>query len=101
MLPQCASLVHLHLFKNSIGDEGVGRLAAVLPQCASLAHLNLSHNKIKGKGAAKLAAVLPQCASLVYLELRVNGTGSKGPLAPGRLATVQTQCPWLTLEQGV
>ena len=44
VLGQCASLTHLDLSANNIGDEGAGRLAAGLGQCASLAYLNLERN---------------------------------------------------------
>ena len=53
MLGQCASLVHLDLGGNGIGDEGAGRLAAVLGQCASLAHLDLLGNGIGDEGAER------------------------------------------------
>jgi len=61
-LAQCASLVHLQIDGpgKGIGDEGAGRLAAVLAQCASLAHLDLSQNLIGAEGAGSLAAVLAQ-----------------------------------------
>ena len=56
--------VHLDLHGNEIGDEGAGRLAAVLGQCASLAHLNLHANGIGAEGAGRLAAVAKRCPSL-------------------------------------
>ena len=54
----------IDLFNANVQAEGVNRLAAVLGQCASLAHLNLCANKIGDEGAGRLAAVLGQCASL-------------------------------------
>ena len=69
MLAQCASLAHLDLSVNEIGDEGAGRLAAVLGQCASLAHLDLGGNGIGSEGAERLAAVAERCPSLtIYFE---------------------------------
>ena len=50
-------LAHLDLGHNGIGDEGAGRLAAVLGQCASLAHLDLCGNGIGDEGAGRLGAV--------------------------------------------
>ena len=59
----------LSLSRNGIGDEGAGRLAAVLGQCASLAHLNLCVNGIGAEGAERLAAVAKRCPSLtIYFE---------------------------------
>ena len=78
MLGQCASLAHLELGYNRIGDEGAGRLAAVLGQCASLAHLNIRNNGIGAEGAGRLAAVLGQCASLAYLDLGWTRSELKG-----------------------
>ena len=64
MLGQCASLAHMDLSENGIGDEGAGRLAAVLGQCTSLAHLDLDDNGIGDEGAGGLAAVAKRCPSL-------------------------------------
>jgi Ran GTPase-activating protein (RanGAP) involved in mRNA processing and transport len=55
-----------------MGNQGAGRLAAVLGQCASLAHLDLSDNAIRAEGVQSFTAVLPQCASLARLDLRWN-----------------------------
>jgi len=67
VLGQCASLAHLDLGWNGIGDEGAGRLAAVLGQCASLAHLDLRGNGIGAEGAGRLAAVAERCSSVVVV----------------------------------
>ena len=69
---------HLDLGQNFIGDEGVGRLAAVLAQCTSLAHLELGRNVIEADGAGRLAAVLAQCTSLAHLNLQRNEIGDEG-----------------------
>ena len=83
---------HLDLGQNFIGDEGVGRLAAVLAQCTSLAHLELGRNVIEADGAGRLAAVLAQCTSLAHLNLQGNMIGADGA---GRLAAVLGQCALL------
>jgi hypothetical protein len=95
VLGQCASLAHLDLRGNEIGAEGAGRLAAVLGQCASLAHLDLGQNRIRDEGAGRLAAVLGQCASLTHLDLGYNEIGAEGA---GRLAAVAEHCPSLTMD---
>ena len=68
-LSKRANVIALDLCANKIGDEGAGRLEAVLGQCASLAHLILGGNEIEAEGAGRLEAVLGQRASLAHLEL--------------------------------
>ena len=50
VLGQCASLAHLNLHHNIIGDVGARRLVGVLGHYLSLAHLDLSYNKIGNEG---------------------------------------------------
>jgi len=55
-------------------QAGAESLAGVLGQCASLAHLNLSYNEIGDGGAESFAGVLTQCTALtqcVYVCLSV------------------------------
>ena len=69
----------INLSNTRIGDEGAGRLAAVLGQCAALAHLSLRANGIGAEGAGRLAAVLGQCASLAHLAPDVSDTPGVPP----------------------
>jgi hypothetical protein len=64
-LGQCASLAHLDLSYNQIGNAGAGSLARVLEQCAALSHLNLIGNgsismasKLSGEEGFKLRGVV-------------------------------------------
>ena len=77
-LQECCRVTALDLSAIEIGDEGAGRLAAVLPQCTLRAHLDLGCNIIGDEGAGLLAAVLPQCPSLAHLHLGYNDIGSEG-----------------------
>ena len=79
-LPQCRSLADLDLGNNSIGEEGASRLAAVLGQCTSLVHLKLWRNFI-GVEVVRLAAALPQCRSLANLDLGLNSMRFEGAVA--------------------
>ena len=59
----------INLSNATIRAEGAGRLAAVLGQCASLAHLDLRGNGIGDEGAGRLASVAKHCPSLsIYFE---------------------------------
>ena len=69
---RCASLTHLNLQRNFIGDDGVECLAKVLAECKSLSRLDLGENDIAVDGAQWLAKVVPQCPSLSYLDLGEN-----------------------------
>ena len=68
----------IHIFNANMKAAGVGRLAPVLGQCASLAHLDLCENRIGDEGAGRLAPVLGQCASLAHLDLGENEIGDAG-----------------------
>ena len=57
----------INLSNARIGDEGAGRLAAVLGQCASLAHLDLCNNRIGAEGAGRHRAVAMRCSGLVIV----------------------------------
>ena len=57
-------LINTEFIIIRIGDEGAGRLAAVLGQCASLDHLNLGGNGIGAEGAGRLAALAEHCPSI-------------------------------------
>ena len=54
----------INLSNATIRAEWAGGLAAVLGQCASLAHLDLGYNEIGDEGAGRLAAVAKRCPSL-------------------------------------
>ena len=60
VLVQCASLVHLNLDGNQMGDDGAESLAKVLAHCQALAHLDLWNNEIGDAGRESLTGVLAQ-----------------------------------------
>lgn len=62
------------LIHNSIGAEGVGRLASVL----GVTHLDLSANKIGAGGTDSLAVALRRCKALADLCLGHNRIGVRG-----------------------
>ena len=75
-----------------IGDEGAGRLVALLRHCPSLDYLNLQFNEIGAEAAERLVAELLHYTSLAFLSLARNDLGSEGL---GRLAGLLPQLPSL------
>ncbi len=72
------SLTHLDLDSNSLGSDGVRRLAGVLAQCTELRYLRLSSNDLARAGAVALAGALAHCRALNHLDLRDNEIGPAG-----------------------
>ena len=115
---QCPSLAHLDLGFNGIGDEGAGRLAAVLPRCTSLAQLELSRNSIGDNGILKIKNILDnesdvtlrnvliraivrkpkrvQVKQLSRLNLEGNRIGERGTIALAKMLA-NKNFPGLTL----
>jgi hypothetical protein len=58
------SLTHLDLDRNSLGSDGVRRLAGVLAQCTALRYLRLSSNDLARAGAVALAGALAHCRAM-------------------------------------
>ena len=68
-------LTHLQLDRNSLGSEGVSRLAGVLAECTSLRYLGLGANSVQDDGVENVARVLHQCPALRTLDLQYNHIG--------------------------
>ena len=73
-----ASLTHLNLKVNCIGDRGARDIAAALSGHPSLARVDLMRNGIGDKGATHLAAALEHSGSVETLSLRNNKIGDRG-----------------------
>ena len=86
-------LTHLELDSNSLGSEGVSRLAGVLTECTSLRHLGLSANSLEDDGAENVARFVHQCPALRTLDLQHNVIGCH---VAGSLARVLVVCTALT-----
>lgn len=64
--------------QNSIGEAGIGALAAALLENDALQKLNLSYNSVGDGGAAAVALALGANAALQTLDLRFNNIGPVG-----------------------
>jgi hypothetical protein len=68
-----ASLVHIDLARNSIGDAGARALASGLNSgCSALRHLNLDSNALSDASLARVCRALHGCRQLESLVLRSN-----------------------------
>eukprot|EP00961_Rhodomonas_salina_P298483 3938115-Rhodomonas_salina.4 len=81
-LASVLGVTHLDLSANKIGAGGTDSLAVALRRCKALADLCLGHNRIGvrgvGKGVRRLADVLGECRALDYLDLNANEIGEEG-----------------------
>ena len=91
------SLTHLDLDSNSLGSDGVRRLAGVLSQCTALRYLGLAANAVDDDGADIVVRVLRQCPALEILDLMCNDIGCHGAGSLVRLLVVCTALTSLNL----
>jgi hypothetical protein len=73
-----STLITLHFWNNSIGDNGTQALAEALRTNSSLTTLNLAGNSIGNNGAVALSEVLKTNSTLTTLELQNNSIGVMG-----------------------
>jgi hypothetical protein len=78
---QAAALVKLSVYRAGLKDEAVAAMMLQLGRSATLQHLDLSYNVIGDAGAAAVAAALRQNDALLSLMMHQNVVGDSGALA--------------------
>eukprot|EP01047_Picozoa_sp_COSAG01_P055749 COSAG01_NODE_6242_length_3773_cov_2.261840_1_plen_883_part_00 len=78
---QAAALVKLSVYRAGLKDEAVAAMMPQLGRSATLQHLDLSYNVIGDAGAAAVAAALRQNDALLSLMMHQNVVGDSGALA--------------------
>ncbi|CAJ1335524.1 unnamed protein product [Effrenium voratum] len=72
------TLTELVLSSNSITDEGIDPIAAVLDTNKALTKIDLSDNRVGSRGAQQLASATLRNRSLTELDLSRNNIGDQG-----------------------
>ena len=71
-LPEIASLVHLNLANNRLGDNYIRRLIVELPTCTALTTLNLRDIGVTDAGVRGLPHAIERLPLLTHLRLTTN-----------------------------
>ena len=72
------NLTQINLYKNRIGNKGIGALSEILPILSNLKVLNLSYNRIKDEGCILLARSFKNMGSIECINLNLNLISDSG-----------------------
>jgi len=90
-------LLHLHLNKNKLGDDGARALSNAMIDQKRLVSISIEQNDIHAVGLSCIAAVLHRCPNISQLHFDENPFGDDGIVI---LGTQMRRCPsliWVSL----
>jgi hypothetical protein len=97
-LTENTSVTSIYLIDNDIGDEGAAALAEALKENTSVTNINLGYNQFGDEGAAALADALKANPSVTSINLKYNLFGDEGAEALADALKVNNSVTYINLE---